>query len=355
MPIIRKKLIPDEVYPSNLRYNTDTDTVQTNINGDWVDSPENDPRHQTTFPPRVTADTACDAAQSVVDALKGQIAGITDAIDNASTLFTIAGIILSIFSFGTFGVFISLALTAADSMVGYGSAAIEAALTDPVWEQLRCILYCAMDGNGRLTESSLNEVKTQVSAEIGGLAATIINQMLSLAGEGGINNLGALGTSDGADCSGCGCLDEWCYDFDFTISDWSAFWDAEFGTWVGGTGWVGAPYGTGGGLHLHCSFDLSQVRGMSMVHTASGYGGYQKLSVWANLPAAGVNHTLASDPEVFNGINIYSQYDSFDTSNLVNDVLMYVDGGGSSNATVHHVTFWGTGVNPFGENNCTPP
>lgn len=354
MPIIRKKLAPSDVYPDDLRYNEATDTVQTNVNGEWKDSPENDPRHQTTIPPRITADTACDAAQSIVGALKGQIAGVTDAIDNASTLFTIAGIILSIFTFGTFGVFISLALAAADAMVGYGSAAIEAALTEPVWEQLRCILYCAMDSNGRLAASDLAEVQAQVSSDIGGLAATIINQMLSLAGEGGVNNLGAVGEATG-DCSSCACVDEWCYDFDFTISDWSAFVTGELGTWVGGTGWVGVPYGTGGGLHLVFDFDVAQVRGMSMVHTASGYGGYQKLAVWENTPAAGVNHTLVSDPEVMNGIQITSMYDSLDTENLVNRVTMFVDGAGSSNATIHHVTLWGTGVNPFGPDNCTPP
>jgi len=355
MPIIRKKLDPNTVYPSNLRYDEGTDTIQKNVNGEWKDSPESDPRHQTTIPPHVTSNTACDAAQSVVDALQGQIDGITEAIDNASTLFTIAGIILSIFTFGAYAVFISLALTVADSLVGYGSAAIEAALTAPVWEQLRCILYCNMDSNGRIAESDLGAVQTQVSTEIGGLAATIINQMLSLAGEGGVNNLGALGTSDGADCSGCGCVDEWCYDFDFTISDWSTFVTGEFGTWVGGTGWVGVAYGSGGGLHLIFDFDVAQVRGISMVHTASGYGGYQKLSIWENTPAAGVNHTLVSDPEEMNGINIYSQYDSFDIVNLANKVSLYVDGAASSNATIHHVTFWGTGENPFGENNCTPP
>lgn len=355
MPIIRKKLIPDEVYPSNLRYDEGTDTVQTNVNGDWVDSPENDPRHQTTFPPHVTADTACDAAQSVVDALKGQISGITDAIDNASTLFTIAGIILSIFTFGAFGVFISLALTIADGMIGYGSAAIEAALTPAVWEQFKCILYCAMDSNGRLDETGLAEVKAQVTAEIGGIAAIMINQMLQLAGYGGVNNLGALGESTG-DCGECGCVEEWCYDFDFTISDWSSFVTVTYGTWVGGMGYVGVSYGTGGGISgMVFDFDLAQVRGMSIQHTASGYGGYQKLAVWENTPSPGASHTLVSTPEAMNGINIVSQYDSLDIENLANKVTLYVDGAGSSNATIHHVTFWGTGVNPFGDNNCTPP
>ena len=355
MPIIRRKLDPDTVYPSTLRYDADTDTVQSLVNGDWVDNPEADPRHQTTFPPRITSDPACDAAQSVTDALKGQIAGVVEAIDNASTLFTIAGVILSIFTFGTFGVFISLALAAADSMVGYGSTAINAALTDPVWDQFKCILDCIMDGSGRITASDLTEIEAQVTSDIGGIGAIIINQMLSLAGEGGVNNLAAIGTSTG-DCDDCGCVEEWCYDFDFTISDWSSFVTVSLGTWVGGTGWVGVPYGTGGGINgMVFDFDVSQVRGMSMVHTASAYGGYQKLAVWQNTPAAGVNHSLASDPEVMNGINIYSQYDSFDITNMMNKVTMYVDGASSSNATIHHVTFWGTGTNPFGDSNCESP
>jgi hypothetical protein len=355
MPIIRRKLDPNTVYPVGLRYNPDTDTVQSLINDEWTDNPEADPRTQTTFPPRLTSDPACDAAQSVVDALKAQIAATIEAIGNASTAATIAGLILGLFTFGVFEIFISIALGIADAMITAGESALNAALTDPVYDQLKCILDCAMDAQGRLEESDLPAVMAQVSDEIGGLAATVLNSMLALAGVGGINNLASLGTSTG-DCDECGCVEEWCYDFDFTISDWSSFVTVSLGTWVGGTGWVGVPYGTGGGINgMQFDFDLSQVRGISMVHTASGYGGYQKLSIWQNLPAAGVNHSLASDPEVMNGINIYSLYDSFDITNLVDRVTMYVDGAGSSNATVHHVTFWGTGVNPFGENNCTPP
>lgn len=204
MPIIRKQLKPADVYPDNIRYNAGTDAVQSLINGNWVDNPEADPRHQTNLPPRATSQTDCDAAQSVVDALKGQIAGISDAIENGSTLFTIAGIILSIFTFGAFAVFISIALTIGDAMLNAGTAAIEAALTNTVWEQLRCIIFCQMDDNGRIDAAGLTAIETKVNDQIGGLGATIINSMLSLAGEGGINNLGAIGTSTG-DCSGCGC------------------------------------------------------------------------------------------------------------------------------------------------------
>ena len=209
MPIVRRKLDVNTVYPANLRYDEDTDTVQSNVNGDWVDNPEADPRTQTALPARLTADPACDAAQSVVDALHGQIDGIIEAIDNASTLFTIAGIILSIFTFGTFAIFISLALGIGDQMVGFGSAAITAALTEPVYDTLKCILFCHFESNGRLEAGGLAAAQADVTDQIGGIGATILNAMLALAGEGGINNLAALGTSTG-DCAlcECGCGDE---------------------------------------------------------------------------------------------------------------------------------------------------
>lgn len=223
MPVIRKQLKPSDVYPDDIRYNPSGDQVEVLIDGVWTPSPESDPRKQTTLPPRITADPKCDAAQSVADALENQIAQILTAIDNASTAFTIAGIILSIFSFGVFAVFISIALAIADAMIGYGSAAIEAALPPSAFDTLKCILYCHMDDNGRIIKGDLGNVQAEVGDQIGGLGSSIINDMLSLAGEGGINGLASVGTSTG-DCSACDCVETWCKFWDFT-SD-SGGWDA---------------------------------------------------------------------------------------------------------------------------------
>lgn len=204
MPIIRKKLAPSDVYPDDIRYNEATDTVQSFIDGQWVDNPEADPRTQTTFPPRNTADPRCDGAQSVVDALANQIAQIAEAIDNAQTVATIAGLVLGLFSFGVFAIFINIALVIANFMLDAGAAAIEAALTPSAYDTLKCILFCHMDGGGRLIEGELPNVLTEVSDQLPGLASGILNQMLELAGEGGINNLAALGTSTG-NCAACPC------------------------------------------------------------------------------------------------------------------------------------------------------
>lgn len=206
MPIIRRRLNPNDVYPDDIRYNPGTDSIESLVNGDWVENPLADPRHQTTLPPRLTSDPACDAAQSVVDALEGQISDILVAIDNAGTAFTIAGLILGLLAFGPFGVFIGIALAIADAMLDAGTVSLEAALTSGVYEQFMCIIYCQMDNQGRITAGGLANIQTQTNDQIGGLGALILNSMVALAGEGGVNNLASLGTSTG-DCGECECLE----------------------------------------------------------------------------------------------------------------------------------------------------
>jgi len=206
MPIIRRKLASSDIYPDDIRYNPDTETFQSFIDGEWTDNPDGDPRRQTILPPRLTSDPACDAAQSVTDALKNQIDAILLAIDNAGNAFTIAGLILGLLTFGPFGVFIGIALAIADAMLDAGTTALSAALTEPVYEQFKCSLFCQMDSSGRITESGLGNVQAEVTAMIGGLAAVILNSMTALAGFGGINNLASLGTSTG-DCSECECVE----------------------------------------------------------------------------------------------------------------------------------------------------
>jgi hypothetical protein len=213
MPIIRRKLDPNTVYPTNIRYNPDTDSVESNINGDWVDNPKADPRNQTLFPPRITSNPACDAAQSVTDALKGQIDGVVTAMDNGSTAFTIVGIILSFLSFGVFAVLVDIVLFIVDQMVAAGSTAINAALTEPVYETFTCIVYCQFGSDGVLKDGGLDEIISDTDSLIGGVGALVLNSMVSLAGEGGLNNLAAIGTSTGScgDCAPCNppCSTEW--------------------------------------------------------------------------------------------------------------------------------------------------
>lgn len=336
MPIIRRKLAASDVYPDDIRYNEMTGTVQRNVNGVWEDAPESDPRQQTTLPPRLTADTRCDAAASVADALANQISEILTAIDNAGTAFTIAGIILSLLSFGVFAIFVSIALAIADAMLGYGTAAIEAALPPSAFDALKCILECHMDGQGRLKEGELPAVQSEVTTQIGGIGASIINSMLSLAGEGGINNLASLGTSTG-DCSACGCEDVWCYEWNFLTDDGG--FTAAFGTWSFGVGWTGTTAGTGKSIVLTLAIATTTFTHVEITLDYNPRGNA--------LVKVGAVNTV-------NFSNVLDGTYSWDGSATDNDITVNPSSGVSQGNSVilTGMLMRGTGANPFGSDNC---
>jgi len=342
MPIIRRKLDPNTVYPTNIQYDPETDTVQTNVNGTFVDSPEADPRTQTTFPPRITANPGCDAAQSVSDAIKNQINQTIDAVNNAKTAFTIAGLILGLFTFGVFDIFIAIALGIANAMIDAGGTALAAALSDSTFDTLTCILFCHMNSSGRLKPGGLDASKTDVDTQIGGLGATIINAMLSLAGEGGINNIASLGMSTG-DCSACDC--GWCFTFDFTLADggWNSF--AQCGdvtTLIPGVGWKG-------GCNSCSYFDTSIEITFTGNLTSISYQGY--MDAGSLFPDNGieVNSTL-----VFSGAGAVGTYTRSATGSWpgLNHVQIFANCECATFTEIISVTFRGTGTNPFGDNNC---
>lgn len=351
MPLIRKKLEPSALYPTNIRYNQATDTFQSNVNGDWVDNPEGDPRRITSYPPRITADTKCDAAKSVADAIKNQIDQITTAIDNGGTVFVIAGIILSLLSFGVFAVFISIALAVGQAMLDAGTTAITAALTPSVYDQFMCILYCHMDENGRIDEGELAAVQTEISSEIGGLGAEILNGMIGLAGFGGVNNLAALGTSTG-DCSGCDCPEEWCYTFDFSLAQlgWSVLVDSGFTFGV---------YTAGVGYQISAPPDALEI-GLSFTATLTSFTvNVNSLFTGANPRGFAFNYPYPTGDALASRFGDWEEWhhtfpEPTDVVGLWFDFDPHVGGGsgGSWTGAVNSVTLRGIGVNPFGTDNC---
>jgi len=337
MPIIRRKLDANTVYPTNIRYNPDTETVQSLIGDEWVDNPAADPRTQTSFPPRLTSDPACDAGRSVADAIKGQIQATITAVGNASTAASIAGLILGLFTFGVFEIFIGIALTIANGMIDAGSTALTAALPDSVFDTLACILDCHMDSSGRLNTGELGAVESDVDDQIGGLGATILNAMLSLAGEGGINNLASLGTSTG-DCSDCGCEPAWCYEFDFTLSDGG--WSALYGTWVASSGWQGTTAGSGVSIIVDKAVSSTEFTHVEMDVVASG--------------TCNISVTI-SGAQANNEVGVATGTYSWDGSITGTALELNPSSGAAqgANVTMSRILFRGTGTNPFGSDNCT--
>lgn len=371
MPIIRKQLKASDVYPDDIRYNPSGDKVERLVDGEWVEAPESDPRKTTTLPPRVTADTRCDAAQSVADALENQINQIANAIDNAQTVATIAGLILGLFSFGVFAIFINIALAIAGYMLDLGTAAILAALPPSAYDTVACILYCHMDDNGRILPGHLTQIHQELVDQIGATGGQIIMEMLSLAGEGGINNLGASGQSTG-DCDECGCSTDWCYVFDFTSTDGDFMRDTSLGdnngTWTGGQGWnttdflnvVTNPDTAVRLVFIQRSFPSATVTKVILTYNFTG-GTYDSNALRAliiflndvdrgNITRAvitnGTNLTFTIEGEWtgIEGIDIYIRSSRDTTSPYTY----------SGSGRIVSVQLEGTGYNPFGTDNCTP-
>lgn len=371
MPIIRKQLKPSDVYPDDIRYNPSGDNVEVLIDGEWTPAPGSDPRRNNTLPPRVTSDTKCDAARSIADALQGQISGIVAAIDNASTAMTIVGIILSIFSFGVFAIFVTIALGIADYMIGLGSAAIEAALPPSAFDDLACILYCHMDEDGRISAADIPNIQQEMVDQLGATAGTIINSMIDLAGFAGLNGLAAVGTSTG-DCSACGCPTTWCKFWDFTTNEGG--WDAIaigggiFGTFVPGE-WQGtdavdtisSPDISHRGVALRRIFATRTVTHINIVYdltkgTSDLAGGSNFRLVVGDIFSGTVLRNLAFSA-MSNGTNLTQDWTGSQSMEELqmwlfssrDQTIPYTYGG-----TVHikAITMEGDGTNPFGADDC---
>lgn len=371
MPIIRKRLEPSEVYPDDIRYNPSGDQVEVLIDGVWTPAPESDPRKQTTLPPRVTANTKCDAAESVAVALENQINGIATAIDNAQTVAQIAALILGLFSFGVFAIFINIALAIAGYMLDAGTAAIEAALPPSAFDTLACILYCHMDNNGRIKAGSLPLIQTDVGDQIGGLGAGILNDMLSLAGEGGINNLAAQGTATG-DCDECGCSEDWCYLFDFTLTDGDFSRETgagdNNGDYVAGQGWntsdflnvVQNPDTANRLAYIKRAFSSTTITKVILTYNYTGgtfdSNALRALIIFLNA----VDRGSITRAVILNGTNLTLTIEG--TYEGIEEIGLYVRSSRdisspytySGSGRLVSVQMEGTGSNPFGVDNCTP-
>jgi len=241
MDIVRKKLTPDDLSPPYLRYDPTNDVVQISGNngGTWEDAPQLDPRTINQFPPLTTGDPQCDAAARMVAAIQDVVMALINAINGGAQYAALQGILMGWLAvFGFFFVLVALAALVLALFVAIGYAALYAAFNAFDWDELACKLRCFVDGDGRLSQVSLDEFKAMIVADYDSTQSAILNALLDLTGFGALNAFAATRTETG-DCSGCaGC--EWCYEWltpaeiqvDWTLSnptDVSEWYLAAFG------------------------------------------------------------------------------------------------------------------------------
>lgn len=249
MKLIRGLLSGAGISPKNLRYDPTSDQVQQTYDdgATWVDQPGQDPRHSTIyqFPPIGGSDPQCQAAANMSRGISDflhNISGIASAATNAESMLTIiiGGLAVFFPEGAAVGVLAFLALDLASTIFSSTFAAVDAAFTSTVYDQLTCIFFCDISADGTVTADQLSTILSDINTQIGGLVYTVLSGMFFLMGEVGLSNMGAKGSAP-ADCSGCGCTWRYRWTFDASDGGWVTCYYGDFGgrcsTYTPGNGW----------------------------------------------------------------------------------------------------------------------
>ena len=347
--IVRKLLSAAEVGGANTRYDSDTDTVQTTPDGGttWVDNPALDPRHATTLqlPARTGGDPQCDAAHN----MRLQLKKFMDTIIEVSTQGAGASAILGVLVvfMPEVAILWTLALEIMGGLLSIGQSTLNAAFTDGVYDQLECIFYCNIEGDGTVTADDLATIETKIASDIGGVVQAAMEFYLLILGEVGLSNSGAIGADTG-DCSGCGC--EWCYEFDFTASDggWSEFTDGTPGaTYVPGVGWVDKTTGGTRGTFIQSPIvDLTTFTEIQFDYTA-----LSNVTVTVDYGESGGSNVMNDVCPAALGSFTVTWNGSVDFDRVGLQVGNST-GFAAGSSVISRARYRGTGVNPFGSDNC---
>lgn len=239
--IVRKELSPAQVTPTSLRWNPDTNTVQQTPDGGstWIDNPSADPRAGAGFqlPPRGGSDPQCNAAENMTVKLKGMVNIFEAELSQLQSVNALVDLVLVFLP--EVGIVLEALLAATELVLTIGSSAISAAFTDDQWDIVKCILYCDIASDGTVDQTRFDKILDDMHIQNSTVVYDVLYTLFTLSlGVNGITNAGATGDAVG-DCSGCAC--EWCYEWDFTLSDGgfaaTVIDGIPFGTYAAGVGW----------------------------------------------------------------------------------------------------------------------
>lgn len=176
----------------------------------WEDATGQDPRNPVPqFPPFVpegTTDESCTYADSIVQQLK---TGIVDKLEDGNTFTQILEIIVGLMStilvalaptvLGSIIVAIATGLIAA--IIGETIPLFQAAMTDAVYDRLRCNISSHIESDGSFTQADVDAIYAQVGTDETGIAAIFIQQLIAIMGVIGMTNAARAGFgSPGAVC-----------------------------------------------------------------------------------------------------------------------------------------------------------
>jgi len=199
----------DEI-PVQFRY-TEDGTLQKSEDGGtvWVDAPEFDPRiNSPQFPPIAGEDgddKKCIAATGAADLIKQQVG---DQLTDDMSRYTLSQLLSdwtgTVINSGG-NIFQALVTIATNSIFALVIATLRPALTDTVYGILKCILYCNMALDATINAAQWSQIRSDITAQIGGIAGIFLEHLVYLLGTGGMTNLIRAGGASTGDCSDCDC------------------------------------------------------------------------------------------------------------------------------------------------------
>jgi len=317
----------------------------------WTPAPpELDPRENSIeFPPlpEPTGTMECASAENVVANLQAQLQNQIDDINLGVSIVGLVSATLAVVAiFMSGGTLAPLVTALCAATFGAGSAALSAAFTEGVWDEFKCILERNAASDGSYSNDAIQTIKQEIDDTYVGIVVTVLWSYMDMFGSIGVTNMGRTGTATGEDC---GCSDEWCREFDFIASDGG--WESE-GTYVAayysGEGWgASVDLGSGNVDYIARSCGIYVDFGVSAFVTTM----HVEWSIGGNIENIGYflgDHNLYS----FGAVIANPQGITINVSTSGIGVLIDRANPNSLSTRIIKVTLRGTGVNPFGSDNC---
>jgi hypothetical protein len=341
----------------------------------WETDPAPDPRFigdlRPPLAPIVGQDMKCIGAANIVAWLEQAANDTIDSMNEGGNATALVAAIMAILLLGTAGAAAPLLIGLAAALLLTTGTAFDTAMTEDVYERLRCNLFCNMEDDLTFTVEGWQAVKARIGADETGIAYKFLYDNVNSMGTLGLSNFARTGATEEADCSECGCDDTWCFNWSF---------DGDFATWSpvaqsGGAGVFGVA--TGSGIQ-HNSLRSPASNGSYWRRVDVDHGDFDntivtKISFIATITKGTEN--VSGDPimqqVLVNGGTIWSL--PFSTMEEGTDVLFEIEGNWTNVTSVRiflassvwtgsatysgsvllkEVTIWGEGNNPFGEDNC---
>lgn len=197
----------DDNLPIQYRYTSDG-VLQRSLNGggNWTDAPEYDPRvYSTQFPPMGGADgddKKCIAATGAVVLIKEQVGDqLTDDMSRYTLTQLVTDWIKTYIS--TSNPLQALLTVIANQIFALVIAALRPALTDTVYDIMKCIFYNHVAEDASVNDAQWQAIRDDITSQIGGIAGIFLEHLIYLLGTTGTTNLIRAGGATEGDCSGC--------------------------------------------------------------------------------------------------------------------------------------------------------